>query len=168
MGAYEILGQFTADGGDTIDVAGYSDNFIDLGVTKPRIGVGPHAPFLCIRTHTAPTNSSDSLSIELLCSATNGGTDLSGDIKSAGMVLAGVTNAGSGVNEVIATDERLSAAGAWIYRGPLPYGVDLRYVQLYFNNTITGGQFVIDAWLEDVPASDFRGSQKLFSDVGQP
>ncbi len=168
MGAYDVLGQFTADGGDTISAAGFSDNFIDMAVTKPQLGVGQHVPHLCIRTNTAPTDPADSLSIELQASATNNGTDLNGTIKTVMMALAGVANAGSGVNEVIATDARLATAGAWIYRGPLPYGLDLRYVQLYFNNTISGGDFVIDAWLEDVPASDFRGSQKLFSDVGQP
>ncbi len=168
MGAYSNLGQFTADGGDSISAAGFSDNFIDLAQTTPKIGVGQHAPYLCIRTNTAPTVSADSLSIELQSSATNNLTDISGSIRTIMMPLAGVVNAGSGVNEVIATDERLSTAGAWIFRGQLPYEIKYRYLQLYFNQTITGGTFIIDAWLEDGPASDFRGSQVIHSDVGQP
>ena len=166
MGAYSNLGDFSES--QEISAAAFSSNFIDMAVAVPKIGVGQHAPYLCIRTAVAPTDTSDSLSIELLCSATNDGTDLNGTVKSAGMVLAGVTNAGSGVNEVIGTDARLLTAGAWIYRGQLPYGVDLRYVQLYYNQTITSGVFTIDAWLSDGPASDFRNSQVLFSDVGQP
>ncbi len=167
MGAHENLGvlQLAAT---VISAARFSTNFIDMAAVKPQLGVGQHAPHLCIRTAVAPTDAADSLSIEILNSATNDGTDLDGTVKSVGMALAGVTNAGSGVNEVIATDERLATAGEWIYRAPLPYGLDLRYLQLYFNNTISNGQFAIDAWLEDVPASDFRGAQVLFSNVGQP
>ena len=167
MGAHEILGvlQLSAT---TITVARFSTNFIDMAVVKPQLGVGQHSPHLCIKTAVAPTDAADSLSIEILCSATNDGSDLNGTVKSVGMALAGVTNAGSGVNEVIATDARLATAGEWIHRSPLPYGLDLRYLQLYFNNTISGGAFAIDAWLEDVPASDFRGAQILFSNVGQP
>lgn len=165
MGAYSNLGDLST--AQVINGAAYSEFMLDLVNTKPKLGVGQHAPFLCIRTNTAPTDTSDSLSIELFCSATESGSSLSGTIKSAGMVLAGLTNA-SGVNEVIATDARLATAGAWIFQGQLPYGVDLRYMQLYYNNSITTGVFTIDAWLNDGPASEFRGSQVIKSNVGQP
>ena len=166
MGAYSNLGDLST--AQVITQAAFSEFMLDLANITPRLGVGQHAQYICVRTSVAPTNSADSLSIELLCSATESGGSLNGTIKSAGMLLAGVTNAGSGVNEVIATDARLATAGAWIYQGPIPYGVDLRYVQLYYNNTITGGQFVIDAWLNDGPASTFRGSQVIKSGVGNP
>lgn len=166
MGAYSNLGDLST--AQAIAAAAYSEYMLDLVNTKPRLGVGQHAPFLCIRTSVAPTDVADSLSIEILCSATESGGSLSGTIKSAGMALAGVTNAGSGVNEVIATDARLATAGAWIFQGQLPYGVDLRYLQLYYNQTITNGTFTIDAWLNDGPASEFRGSQKIVSNVGNP
>ena len=166
MGAYDILGVFSDN--ENIAAAAYSENFIDLGVTSPKIGVGQHAPYLCIRTAVAAT-STDSFSIELRASATNDGTDLDGTVKTIMMPLAGVANAGSGVNEVLGSDARLSAAGAWIYRGPIPYETDLRYLQLYYNNTITDGNtWYVDAWLSDGPNSTFRGSQVLFSTVGQP
>lgn len=165
MGAYSNLADFST--AQVVSGAAFSEFMLDLVATTPKLGVGQHAPYICIRTAVAPTDTSDSLSIELLNSATESGGTLNGTIKSAGMLLAGVTNA-SGVNEVIATDARVATAGAWIYQGQMPYGVDLRYVQLYYNNSISGGQFVIDAWLNDGPASEFRGSQVIKSNVGNP
>ena len=166
MGAHSNLGIFS----DTqqISAAAFSSNFLDMAVVKPQLGVGQHSPMLCIRTAVAPTNTSDSLSIEVQVSATNNGSNLSGTIKTVFMALAGVINAGGGVNEVIGTDARLLTAGAWIFRGRLPYEVDQRYIQLYYNQTITNGVFTIDAYLEDAAASDFRGSQVIQSPVGQP
>lgn len=163
MGAHSNLGVFSD--AQEITQAGFSSNMIDMAVTNPQFGVG-HPIHLCIRTNTAPTQAGDSLSIELQTSATESGDDLSGTIKTIMMPLAGVINAGSGVNEVIATDARLLLAGAWIYRGALPYGVNQRYLQLYYNQTITSGKFTIDAWLEDVPASD--RVQVAVSPVGTP
>ena len=168
MGAFDILGYLTADGGDTISAAAYSDNFIDLVELVPKIGVGQHSPQLAIRTVSDAGAASDSLSIEVRVSATNDGTDLNGTVKTVFMPLAGVANAGSGVNEVLGSDARLKLAGAWIFRGALPQGVDLRYLQLYFNNTVSASTFKIEAWLENVVASTFRASQVLFSPVGQP
>ncbi len=161
MGAYSNLGIFQ-DALTEIDASGLSENMIDLGVTVPKIGVGQHAPYLCIRSVTPSTTAADTLSIELQCSATQSGSDLSGTIKTVSMVFSDAVGA-----QVRADDAEL-AAGAWLYRGQLPYGVDLRYVQLYFNNSATTGHFHLDAWLSDTPASDFRGSQVIKSDVGQP
>jgi hypothetical protein len=163
MGAHSNLGVFSDF--QEIDAATLSDNMIDMAVTNPQFGVG-HPIHLCIRTSVAPTNTADSLSIELQTSATQSGDDLSGTIKTIMMPLAGVINAGSGVNEVIGTDSRLLLAGAWIYRGALPYGLNQRYLQLYYNQTITNGTFTIDAWLEDVPQSD--RVQVAVSPVGNP
>ncbi len=161
MGAHEILGVFQ-DALTEIDAAGLSENMINLAVTKPQIGVGQHAPMLCIRSVIPSTTDADTISIELQGSATESGDDLSGTIKTYFMPFSDAVGA-----EVRADDDEL-AAGEWLYRGPLPFGIDLQYLQLYFNNSASTGHFHIDAWLEDVPASDFRGAQVLFSDVGQP
>ncbi len=165
MGAHEILGKFTDDGGQTIsadDTA--SDNTIDLVQTTPKIGVGQHAPYLCIRTNTAPTNTGDTLSIEMQSDADDGlGAPVGTWTHVVMMPLVGVNGA-----EIAGTDARLLLAGAWIFRGQLPYDIKNRHIRLMFRNSTSDGDFVIDAWLEDAPASDFRGSQELFSDVGQP
>lgn len=157
---HENLGIFSD--AQAIAAPAYSTNFIDLGVTKPQIGVGQHAPWLCIKTNTAPTQAADTLSIELRMSATNDATNLNGTINYVMMPLCGAAGA-----EVLASDARLATAGAWIFRGQLPYEVNLRYIQLYYNNTTSNGTFTIDAWLEDGPPSDF-GNQVLTSPVGNP
>jgi hypothetical protein len=165
MGAHDNLGVFSD--AQSITAAGYSTKFIDMGVASPKLGVGAHAPMLCIKTNTAPTQATDTLSIEVRMSATvtadtDGGT-LNGTIKYVFMPLCGAAGA-----EVLASDARLATAGSWIWRAALPYELNLRYVQLYYNNTVTNGAFVIDAWLEDAAPSDFRGSQVLTSPVGNP
>ena len=164
MGAFENLGvlcdaqEISAD-----DTA--STNTIDLAQTKPKIGVGQHSPFLCIRTAVAPTAASnDTLSIELQTDADNGAGAPAGTWTNvAFMPLVGVNGA-----EVNQSDARLATAGAWIIRIPLPYDLSNPHIRLMFRNTTSVGVFTIDAWLEDCPSSDFRGSQVLKSDVGQP
>ena len=135
-----------------------STNYIDLGVTKPQIGVGQHAPWLCIKTNTAPTQAGDTLSIELQ----NDADDAFSDPTVVMMPLVGENGA-----EISAADARLATAGAWIFRGQLPYEVDERYLRLMYRNTTSTGVFTIDAWLEDGPPSDF-GVQVLTSPVGNP
>jgi len=166
MGLYSNLGVFSdAQAISADDTA--STKFIDMAAVKPGLGVGTHAPMLCIRTSVAPTNASDTLSIELQCSATvdadtDGGV-LNGTIKVVMMPLVGANGA-----EVVASDARLATAGAWIYRGTIPYELNLRYAQLMYRNTTSNGVFTIDAWLSDGAESDFRGSQVLTSPVGNP
>ncbi len=164
MGAHEILGvlcdvqQIDADNTP-------SANTIDLGQTVPKIGVGQHAPYLCIRTAVAPTAvSNDTLAIELQSDADDGLGEPAGswDVQ----VFSPLVGA-NGV-EINQSDSRLATAGAWIYRGQLPYDIFQRHIRLMFRNTTTVGLFTIDAWLEDGPASDFRGSQVIKSTVGQP
>ena len=163
MGAHEILGVLSdAQAISADDTA--STNTIDLGVASPRIGVGQHAPYLCIRTAVAPTDTADTLSIELQTDADDGaGAPVGTWTNVAFMPLVGVNGA-----EVAGTDARLLTAGAWIYRGPLPYDITNRHIRLMYRNTTSNGVFTIDAWLSDGPASTFRGSQVLFSTVGQP
>lgn len=167
MGAHENLGVFEDSSVTTagITAARASTNTIDLVQTKPQIGVGQHSPYLCIRTSAAPTDAADSLSIELQSDADDGAGAPVGTWDHVVMMPLTLIQASG---EVIATDDRLAVAGAWIYRGQLPYDIKNRHIRLYYNNTISNGRFLIDAWLEDVPASDFRGAQVLFSDVGQP
>ena len=165
MGAHDILGIFTVADGQSISSDNTpSTNTIDLVQSTPKIGVGQHAPYLCIRTNTAPTNTGDTLSIELQSDADDGlGAPVGTWTHVVMMPLVGVNGA-----EIAGTDARLLLAGAWIFRGQLPYDIKNRHIRLMFRNTTSNGVFVIDAWLEDGPASDFRGSQELFSDVGQP
>lgn len=159
MGAFTNLGEYSDS--EVIAAAGYSENFIDHAKTTPQIGVGKRL-MLCIRTDVAPTDAGDSLGIELRASATNDGTDLNGTVKTVFSPLAG-----NAATEVAATDDRLALAGAWILRIPLPYELDLRYSQLYYNNTTSNGQFQVSAWLEDRAPSD-TDKQVVQSPVGQP
>lgn len=161
MGLHDVLGTFSD--AQSISAAGASSNTIDLVKAAPRIGVGPHAPMLCIRTNTAPTQAGDTLSIELQQDADDGAGSPAGSWATVFMPLTGAAGA-----EVAATDARLSAAGAWIWRGKLPYNVTERHIRLYYNNTVSNGAFTIDAYLEDEAASSFRGSQIINSPVGNP
>ena len=164
MGAHEILGVLS-DAQAISANATASTNTIDLGQTTPKIGVGQHAPFLCIRTAVAPTAvSADTLAIELQSDADDG----------AGAPVGTWTHVvmnpliGPALAEVDQGDARLATAGAWIFRGQLPYDIKYRHIRLVYRNGTSVGVFTIDAWLSDGPASDFRGSQVLFSTVGQP
>ena len=79
------------------------------------------------------------------------------------MVLCGAAGA-----EVACNDDRLSAAGAWIHRGALPYEVREKYLRLYYNNTTSNGTITLDAWLtSQLPQSDL-GQQVFVSPVGNP
>jgi len=163
MGAHEALGVFSDAQEITADDTA-STNTIDLAQTSPKIGVGQHAPYLCIRTAVAPTNTADTLSIELQTDADDGaGAPVGTWTNVSFMPLVGPNGA-----EVTGTDSRLLLAGAWINRIQLPYDIANRHIRLMYRNTTSNGTFTIDAWLEDVPASDFRQAQVLFSDVGQP
>ena len=156
MGSMDNLGIFSD--AQAITAAAASTNYIDLGVTTPQIGVGKNAPCLCIKTNTAPTDAGDTLSIEIQ----NDGDSAFGSAVTIAMVLVGAAGA-----EVTATDARLATAGAWIYRGQLPYNIAERYLRLYYNNTTSNGTFTIDAWLEAAPPSD-HDKQVVNSPVGMP
>ena len=158
MGAHSNLGVFSD--AQEISAAGYSTNFIDMAVTTPQIGVGKPL-YLCIRTAVAPTEAADTISIELQCSATNDGSNLDGTVKTVMMI------ADAAGSEITVSDARFATAGAWIYRGTIPYECNLRYVQLYYNNSTSTGTCTYDAWLDDKPQSDF-GVQVTDSPVGNP
>jgi hypothetical protein len=164
MGAHENLGVLSDAQAIAADDTA-STNTIDLRQTSPKIGVGQHSPYLCIRTAVAPTAvSNDTLSIELQSDADDGSGDPAGTwTHVVFMPLVGVNGA-----EVNQSDARLATAGAWINRIQLPYDLKNPHIRLMYRNTTSVGVFTIDAWLEDVPASDFRGGQVLFSNVGNP
>ncbi len=163
MGAFEILGEF-CDGQQISADDTASTNTIDLAQASPKIGVGQHAPYLVIKTNTAPTDTADTLSIELQTDADDGaGAPVGTWTNVAMMPLVGVNGA-----EVTGTDARLLTAGSNIFIGQLPYTITNRHIRLMFRNTTSNGVFTIDAFLEDGPASVFRGSQQLFSNVGNP
>lgn len=163
MGAHEKLGVFS-DAQEISSDNTASTNTIDLVQTVPKLGVGQHAPYLCIRTAVDPTESGDTFAIELQSDADDGAGAPAGswDVQ-VFSPLVGADGA-----EIAATDPRLATAGKWIYRGQLPYDLFQRHIRLMYRQSTSSGVFTIDAWLEDVPASDFRGAQALFSDVGQP
>ena len=162
MGMYSNLGVFSdnqeVDGGGEA-----STNTIDLHATNPRIGVGQHAPYLCIRCGTESTTEADSISIELQSDADDGaGAPVGTWTQTDMMVCCGATGA-----EVTGTDDRLTT-GAWVFRGQLPYDIKYRHIRLYYNNTAHTAAYYFDAWLSDGPNSTFRGSQVLTSPVGNP
>jgi len=165
MGMHENLGVFQ-DAADIIDADGYSTKFIDMAAVIPKLGVGAHAPMLCIRMVIPSTTAADTLAIEFRQSAsvdvdTDGGV-LNGTVITVFMPFCAAAGA-----EIRADDARC-AAGVWMWRAPLPYGVNLRYAQLYWQNATHTGHFHVDAWLEDAAESNFRGSQVLVSPVGNP
>ena len=162
MGMYSNLGVFS-DAQD-IAAAGASTNTIDLKQTYPKIGVGQHAPYLCVRLADPSTTEADSMSIELQCDADDGAGEPAGVW---GTVVMMFCCAATGA-EITGTDARLSTAGAWIFRGQLPYDIAARHIRLYYNNTASTEIITIDAWLSDGPNSTFRGSQVLTSPVGNP
>ena len=170
MGAHEVLGILENSSVTTTGVTASreSTDIINLAEVTSKISVGQHAPFLCIRTAAAPSVGTAELSIELRCHEDDsfgaGSPTSTEDYARAWMIFAGPTGAELHAD----VDSRLKTAGAWIYRAPLPFECNERYISLYYNNSASGGRFLFDAWLSDGPPSDFRGSQVLFSNVGQP
>lgn len=156
MGAHTNLGVFSDAQG--ITAAAASTDYLDLATTRQQIGVGVPI-YLCIRTNIAPTDPGDTISIELQ----NDGDSAFGT-PTYWMVLCGAAGA-----ELTVTDARLATAGAWIYRGPLPYECSERYLRLYYNNTTSNGTITLDAWLDLLPQSDFGANAQVWvSPVGNP
>lgn len=163
MGAHETLGIFSDAQQISADNTA-STNTIDLAQTIPKIGVGQHAPYLCIRTSVAASDAADTFAIELQSDADDGAGAPAGSWdRQVFSPLVGADGA-----EISMADSRLATTGAWIYRAKLPYDLFQRHIRLMFRQSTSNGTISIDAWLSDGPASDFRGSQVLFSNVGQP
>jgi hypothetical protein len=155
MGATDINQYFTArTTGDAVTAGSTaSSNIINLGRTKPQIGVGSLPLTLIIRTVVAGSGSGN-INFILRKSATQSGGALNGTIT---QVLA---------TPVIAQSEaRLATAGNFVIRVPLPYEVDQQYLDIL---AVCSGSAAItyEAVIAEAP-SDMR-TQVLVSNVGQP
>ncbi len=136
-----------------IDGDAASENYFDTGETTP----DGSQYFLCIRTNTAPVDSSDTIAIELQHDPDSGfGT---------GPYVAMVICAAD-TTEITVSDSRFATAGAWIYRATIPMECNTRYWRLYYENTTNTGAITLDAWIEQMPQN--HGTQVITSNVGNP
>lgn len=157
MGAFPNIGNFSD--AQAISAAAASTDYVDLAVARSGIGVGTPV-FLCIRTAVAPTQATDTLSIEVQQDDNTSFTTP----QTVFMPLVGAVGA-----EVLASDARLATAGKWIWRAPLPYEIVERYLRLYYNNTVTVGVFTLDAWLDLGPQTDLGVNAQVWkSNIGNP
>lgn len=155
MGATDTAQYFTAPAtGDAVTAGNTaSSNIIDLGRTKPQIGVGQLPLTLTIRTVKA-AGGSGNINFILRKSATQSGGALSGTIT---QILA--------TPVVAQNDARLAKAGNYVLRCGLPYEADQRYLDIY---AVLSGSATItyEAKIEEV-ASD-KHTQVIESNVGNP
>ncbi len=159
MGATDINQYFTAPTtGDAVTAGSTaSSNIVDLGRTKPQIGVGQLPLCLTIRALVAGGGSGN-INFILRKSATQSGGALNGTIT---QVLA---------TPVVAQDAapyRAAdvAAGKYVIRVPLPYEADQRYLDIL---AVLSGTATVtyEAKIEEV-ASDMH-TQVMASNVGNP
>lgn len=160
MGAYDVIEEFCDAQAITADDTP-SEKTIDMNRAAPQIGVG-NAPYLVIRTNTAPTDAGDTLAIEVQQCDDDSNGDPDGSWANVFSPLVGANGA-----EVVATDSRLATAGEGIYEAPLPYQCNKRHLRLMFRNTTSNGTFTIDAYLSRRPRSALR-QQVWASNVGNP
>jgi hypothetical protein len=155
MGATDTAHYFTAAAtGDAVTAGSTaSSNIVDLGRTKPQIGVGQLPLTLTIRTVVVGSGSGN-INFILRKSATQSGGALNGTIT---QILA---------TPVVAQDEaRLATAGKYVLRVGLPYEADQRYLDIL---AVCSGSAAItyEAKIEEV-ASD-KHTQLMASNVGNP
>lgn len=155
MGATDTAQYFTAPAtGDAVTAGNTaSSNIIDLGRTKPQIGVGQLPLTLTIRTIVAASGAGN-INFILRKSATESGGALSGTIT---QILA--------TPVVAQNDARLATAGKYVLRCGLPYEADQRYLDILAVLTDTA-KITYEAKIEEV-ASD-KHTQVIESPVGQP
>lgn len=159
MGAHETIGVLSDSQEISADDTA-SSNTLDLAVANSGLGVG-YPIHLCIRTAVAPTQTADTLSIEV-----QGDTDSAGAPSGSWGTTYFMPLVGANGAEVSGTDARLLTAGAWIWRCPFPMEITLRHLRLMYRNTTSSGVFTIDAWLENLPQSN--RNQVARSPVGNP
>ncbi|HCX88615.1 MAG TPA: hypothetical protein DG761_11375 [Gammaproteobacteria bacterium] len=157
MGAFDNLGRLCESQAISADDTA-SEDTIDLVDVASQVGVGTPV-YLNIRTAVAPTDTADTLSIEVQ-------VDSAVAFASPKIVLMPLVGANGA--EIAGTDARLLTAGAWIYRGALPFETNERHLRLMFRNTTSNGTFTIDAWLSATPPDSDRGVEILTSPVGNP
>lgn len=155
MGATDIAQYFTAKAtGDSVTAGSTaSSNIINLGRTKPQIGVGQLPLTLDIRTVVA-AGGSGNINFILRKSATQSGGALSGTIT---QILA---------TPVVAQDDaRLATAGKHVLRVALPYEADKQYLDILA--VLTGSATITyEARIAETPSD--KHTQLMESNVGNP
>jgi len=154
MGMTDVAQYFTAKKGDTVTAGSTaSSNIIDLGRTKPQIGVGQLPLVLEIRTVVAASGSGN-INFILRKSATQSAGALNGTIT---QILA--------TPVVAQNDARLATAGKYVLRVPLPYEADQRYLDILAVLSDTA-KITYEARIAEAPSD--KHTQVMASNVGNP
>ena len=154
MGMTDVAQYFTAKTGDTVTTGSTaSSNIIDLGRTKPQIGVGQLPLVLEIRTVVAASGSGN-INFILRKSATQSAGALNGTIT---QILA--------TPVVAQNDARLATAGKYVLRVPLPYEADQRYLDILAVLSSTA-KITYEARIAEAPSD--KHTQVMASNVGNP
>lgn len=154
MGMTDVAQYFTAKTGDAVTTGSTpSSNIIDLGRTKPQIGVGQLPLVLEIRTVVAASGSGN-INFILRKSATQSAGALNGTIT---QILA--------TPVVAQNDARLATAGKYVLRCGLPYEADQRYLDILA--VLTGSATITyEARIAEAPSD--KHTQVMASNVGNP
>ena len=155
MGMTDVAQYFTAKTGDAVTAGSKaSSNIINLGRTKPQIGVGQLPLVLEIRTVVA-AGGSGTVQFALRKSATQSGGALSGTVTQ--ILLTPAMTKGS--------DSRIDIAGNYVLRVPLPYEADQQYLDIYAILTGTA-TITYEARIAEAPSD--KHTQVMASNVGNP
>ncbi len=154
MGMTDVAQYFTAKTGDAVTAGSTaSSNIIDLGRTKPQIGVGQLPLVLEIRTVVAASGSGN-INFILRKSATQSAGALNGTIT---QILA--------TPVVAQNDARLATAGKYVLRCGLPYEADQRYLDILA--VLSGNaKITYEARIAEAPSD--KHTQVMASNVGNP
>lgn len=154
MGMTDVAQYFTAKTGDAVTAGSTaSSNIVDLGRTKPQIGVGQLPLVLEIRTVVAGGGSGN-INFILRKSATESAGALSGTIT---QILA--------TPVVAQNDARLATAGKYVLRVPLPYEADQQYLDVL---AVLSGSATITYLARLAEAPSDKHTQVMASNVGNP
>lgn len=154
MGMTDVAQYFTAKTGDAVTAGSKaSSNIINLGRTKPQIGVGQLPLVLEIRTVVA-AGGSGNINFILRKSATESAGALSGTIT---QILA--------TPVVAQNDARLATAGKYVLRVPLPYEADQQYLDVL---AVLSGSATITYLARLAEAPSDKHTQVMASNVGNP
>lgn len=154
MGMTDVAQYFTAKTGDAVTAGSTaSSQIIDLGRTKPQIGVGQLPLVLEIRT-VVPGGGSGNINFILRKSATQTAGALSGTIT---QILA--------TPVVAQNDARLATAGKYVLRVPLPYEADQQYLDVL---AVLSGSATITYLARLAEAPSDKHTQVMASNVGNP
>lgn len=154
MGMTDVAQYFTAKTGDAVTAGSTaSSQIIDLGRTKPQIGVGQLPLVLEIRT-VVPGGGSGNINFILRKSATQTAGALSGTIT---QILA--------TPVVAQNDARLATAGKYVLRVALPYEADQQYLDVL---AVLSGSATITYLARLAEAPSDKHTQVMASNVGNP